>query len=112
MIVYRSLPIITHIHGAILGEAAPAPALHLADAREDGHQTSGLRSDRRRVKFRISKRNWEINMAPCFAAKVRLVGDHFFAQKRGASGPTVVLSNAPVLQRSWKNLGLPSGYLT
>ena len=31
------------------------------------------------------------------AAKVmRLVGDHFFAQKRGASGPTeVVLSNAP-----------------
>ena len=64
------------------------------------------------LKFRISKRNWEINMAPCFAAKVRLVGDHLFAQKRGASGPTVVLSNAPVLQRSWKILGLPSGYLT
>ena len=33
----------------ILGEAAPAPALHLADAREDGHQTSHLRSHRRGV---------------------------------------------------------------
>lgn len=44
----------------ILGEAAPAPALHLADAREDGHQTSHLRSHRRGVTNLQKK--WSVNL--------------------------------------------------